>query len=229
MTTKEIIDSHYSDRYNYYRAICLQITNKDDLIYKDLLHDTYEALLKIKEETIIRFNKIDKLHYLGIKTIKQLYGKRFNKKKYTKNLSSPLFIAVDEFIRLDSIRHNDEFNEETNNRLFELEDCNDTEFSEEDYLLLDQAITALLKDPEKTVGVTIFLEVSETNILQLHKDSKISRYFLTSKYKEGIQNIKKYIENEREKNNTITGNPVTHRSESREIPLLDKEKRTIAA
>ena len=98
MTSKEIIDKHFNDRYSYYRSICFTVTGKDDDVYKDLLHETYLAFLIIKEDVIFQFSKIDKLHYLGIRTIKQLFGKRFCKKKYSKNLSSPLFMAVDEFL-----------------------------------------------------------------------------------------------------------------------------------
>ena len=233
MTSKEIIDKHFNERYSYYRSICFTVTGKDDDVYKDLLHETYLAFLIIKEDVIFQFSKIDKLHYLGIRTIKQLFGKRFCKKKYSKNLSSPLFMAVDEFFRIDkptsglsgAIMINsglkgamgrEEFTE------FELQNADEQpKYSEQDYLRLDKAIAELLTDPVKTVGVTIFLQANETSILELSRNSGISRYYLTNKYKEGLNELKKQLQNE----NSITGNTSPHRTESGNLQILDKPKR----
>lgn len=234
MTPKEIIDKHFQERYNYYRSICFTVTGKDDDVYKDLLHETYLAFLIIKDDVIIQFSKIDKLHYLGIRTIKQLFGKRFCKKKYSKNLSSPLFMAVDEFFRID--RPTEYFGrlasgtnvhriiEVDNNEVFsfELQDSNEQpKYSEQDYLRLDKAIAELLRDPIKTVGVTIFLQANETSILELSRNSGISRYYLTNKYKEGLNELKKQLQNE----NSNTGNTSTHPIKSGNIQILDKQKR----
>ena len=68
MTSKEIIDSHINQHYEYYRKQCRYQYN-GRYLWEDLFQETYLKLLTIKPETIEFYNEIGKLNCIVINKI----------------------------------------------------------------------------------------------------------------------------------------------------------------
>lgn len=234
MTTKQIIDAHFVSNYNYYKRICYRYC-RGSVIHEDLLHKTYEKFLEVKEEVILKFHKLNRLYNLGLRIIRSLYQKRNQLKKNKQSSTSELAMVSGNFDISDYVVFASHWIDEDSEfrisntvlKILSLIEVNKTDYTEIDFLDLEKSINELLIDPDKTVGVTIFLQASEISINELHRNSGISRYYLTEKYNEGLNNLKTHIQNEQR--NNIKRASESHRSEPREIQILDKEKRTVAA
>jgi hypothetical protein len=160
----QIIDKHFTDNIKYYEYICFKLCRND--LYADLLNETYLKLRSTKDDVIIRYNEQDRLKNLVIYYIRRLFQDRDKIKLNSNGSTNQLYQHQKLPINIPD---------------YEYEDIYVTDDK------LNYVITKSLSNPNQSVPVIIFLQANETSILELSKKSKLSRPYLTKKYKEGKQ------------------------------------------
>lgn len=156
----------------------------------DLLHETYLEMLKIKPETIIKFNNLNRLYNLGLITIRQLYIRRNNcARNGTKRaVVSPLFEIPSAGLIDDLVSTLDA-------------DVIEREFEMLQYSInATKAIEAALNDETESgksaspfLMVTIFNEVNSSNISRVSKKAGVSPEYIQKIYEQGRKYLLKQI------------------------------------
>lgn len=186
----QIINDHFTKKYDYYKNIC-RYHFSGMFLFEDLLHEAYCEVLKVKPETIAFYHEIDKLECIVIKTIKSLYYAKSRTKRYDKGKTSVLFQSSDiEFVNIDSLTESELLDGPSEIELMQMADKASSE--------IDKALKQPVKynqgkELSDYLKIRTFVEVNQSNINQVSKSTGISRKFLTRIYKEGQLTLKEKI------------------------------------
>lgn len=184
MTTRQIVDEHFTSNYKYYRQVCYQYY-RGRYLYEDLLNEAYLKFISIKPETIDKFLELNKLHCIGLKIIRSLYQKRTNGLKYSNaGGSSPLFETKGVEWSYNFIDDNQTKDEKEIQLYFE-----------KAVKTINEALTYPVTESKKRTPyqlVQTFLAVQESSIGRISIETGISRPHIKETYKQA----KEYLKNE---------------------------------
>lgn len=183
ITTKQIIDEHYSSYYNYYRKVCYQYYD-GRFLYMDLLHELYIGFLKVKEEVIKKFHSIDKLKNIGLLIIRSLFNKRNRQKNHKDGQDSPL----SEIKRIDIADVTDIF------MCIGIEDENfeDEYDRRKDEAKLDR-MNALIMANRDNKDIQLLLLSTNNTIVDIAKDAQATVYHINKDINKAKQLIKENL------------------------------------
>jgi DNA-directed RNA polymerase specialized sigma24 family protein len=206
---RSIADAHFTQNYNYYRTVC-RYQFKGNYLYEDLLQETYIELLRVKPETIEFYSEIGKLNCIVIKIIKHLHSHRRRRKYHHDGHTSQLFETAD--IDYSNWVESDEaidqtrrmpFDNELNSFLENFEEVLETENRIQRQFDQARELMELAKlEPVKYdkgselsdfLKIKVFEEVNKSSVNRVHKDTGISRAYLTRIYREGKEYLQKNI------------------------------------
>lgn len=176
---KAIIDEHFKSNYNYYKAVCFKFY-KGRYLAEDLLHKTYEDFLNTNPETVLEFQKANKLKYLGIRIIKRLHSHKGRFKRHRDGSTSELF-------EVTGSDPNPEFV---------------YEYVEKDHQAIERNIEKAgdfikqkLQSPHDFFEMAVFCQAQNESILSISNKTNINRRALTIAYdsaqKQLLQHLRK--------------------------------------
>lgn len=89
MSTKEIVDKHFTENLIHYQVYAKTLT-RSRYIWEDLVNETYLEMLKIREPYIRYSIDTPYLWYLGKKVMKSIFYHKGKKKLTNTTIESPL-------------------------------------------------------------------------------------------------------------------------------------------
>ena len=175
ITTKDIIDQHFTDNYKRYQRVCYRYY-RGRYLFDDLLNEAYFEFLKVKEDVILKFHAMDKLYNIGLKIIRSLYQKRFSTKKYEgASSTSALYESKTITLHIDRLDLSNESYDESQDLLFDE---------------VSKKIDKGLQSQDDWFCMTVFVKSQTESIFEMSKKTRISRPYLTKAYKEAILKLK---------------------------------------
>lgn len=204
--TKQIIDKHFTENVNYYRAICRDYYK--NYLAEDLLQEAYLAFLKVPEPVILKINDIkvidERIKYLrniGRKRIAYIFRHRKQCKQHKDGQTSPMFevnygnFEIDHFIHIDKcVEEKEVFIMSKSTFEFEkaLKDSV-AEFRDKDAELriIANTVRKGLEEEDFNTGVHVMAQLESINAMS--KRTGISRTYLTNAHKTKQKELKQLI------------------------------------
>lgn len=199
MTTKEIVDQHFTQNIKYYESLCKKHFN-GRYLWEDLLQETYLGLLK--SQVLHKSTDNNYLLTVGTNVCGAIFQKRKTCKKHCDGKDSPLFETAEVFCSTFDNQEQEIIKNQaawakgthSNKKQLEVSTKHEPEVSETAAQHIEEIKALVFQGLEKQDhDIEVFVMSQIESINEMSKRTGISRYCLTKANNRAKDFIKKNI------------------------------------